>query len=187
VDAADAGPEGVARSEDVALGVGLRLDLSFEDHVRLHERVVLEMCHAAGPVFDHEHRVQLGVEALVDEHFHRDPAVREERRRHACRDGRLLDRGADLQPVEFHLAIVEAKQVPGTGVANLEGGGFVGIRRSPDEERVVPAGAGDARLWRVHVDTACSVTVRPDPRELNADGHDAAGTGPEAVGAAVEQ
>ena len=42
----------------------------------------------AGLVADHDHRVQLRVEPLVDEHLHRDPAVGEGGRRHARRHRR---------------------------------------------------------------------------------------------------
>ena len=68
VDAADAGPEHVARLERVALAVGLGLDLAVEDDVGLFHRMVVRLGATTGLVLDHEDRVQLGIEALVDEH-----------------------------------------------------------------------------------------------------------------------
>src|SRR5690349_23600047 len=48
--------------------------------------LVVRVRDRSGLVGDHEHRVQLRVEALVHQHLHRDAAVEEGRRRHARRD-----------------------------------------------------------------------------------------------------
>ena len=92
VDAAGRGPEEVARPQRVAVAVRDDVDLSLEHVVRLLERMVVRMRDRAGLVVDHEHRVQLRVEPLVDEHLHGDAAVGEHGRRHARGDGRRADR-----------------------------------------------------------------------------------------------
>ncbi len=91
VDAADAGPEDVARPKRVAVAVGDDVDLALEHEVRLLEGMVVRVRDRAGLVGDHEHRVQLRVEPLVDEHLHRDAAVGERRGRHARGDRRRAD------------------------------------------------------------------------------------------------
>ena len=81
--------------------------------------MVVRLGDATVLVFDHEGRVEHRPEALVDEHLQRDPAVGEQRRRHARGDGGCVDRGAGLEVVELHLAFGEPEERPAPWVANV--------------------------------------------------------------------
>ena len=91
------------------LVVGPRFDLAVHHVVRLFERVVVRMCVRVRLVLDHEHRVQRGVEPLVDEHLQRDAAVDEQRGGHARGHlrGVLLETGAHRVDVDVVLAHFE--------------------------------------------------------------------------------
>ena len=91
-------------------------------------------------VIHHEHRVELRVETLVDEHLDRDAAVREERGRHARRHGRRAEYLGVLQPVDVHLAVGEEKEVAVPRVAYVERLRRR-VRRGSEEERVAAVGA----------------------------------------------
>ena len=152
MDAADARPEDVAGVKRVALVVGDDLDVSFEHDVRLLERMVVGMGDGSRLVGDHEHRLQLGIEALVDEHLHGDAAVGECRGCHARGDRRLVDGRALLQPVDVHVARAEQEQVAVTRVADIERQ-RVGVGGRPEEEGVRrPARPAGTR--RQHLDPA---------------------------------
>ena len=120
VHAPGARPEDVARPERVAVAVRDDVDLSFEDVVRLLERVVVRVGAGSRLVVDHEHRVELRVEPLVDEHLHGDPAVGEDGGRHAPGHGRRTHRLALLQEIEVHLAVREQEEVVVPRVAGVE-------------------------------------------------------------------
>src|SRR5581483_914270 len=153
-------------------------DLALEQVIRLLERMVVRMRDRTGLVRHHEHRVQLRVEARVDEHLHGDAAVRERRRRHARGDGRRSDGRTALQPLEIHLALGEQEEVPVARVAHVERlGGRSG--RRPEEERVA---AVWARPRRPHLDPAAAAAkgVR------DADGNRAARAGLQRDAATVE-
>jgi hypothetical protein len=110
--------------------------------------MVVRVRAGAGLVVDHEHRVELRVEALVDEHLHGDPAVREDGGRHASRHRRGADRLRVLQHLEVHLAVPEQEEVVVARVAGVERSrGAVG--RRPEPERVAPV---RPRPGRGHLD-----------------------------------
>jgi hypothetical protein len=88
--------------------------------------------------------VELRVEPLVDEHLHRDPAVREEGGRHARGDRRCADRRPHLQPVEIHLAVRQEEKVPGERIAHVELL-RAALRRCAEEERIAPVGTRPRR------------------------------------------
>ena len=119
-------------------------------------------------VVDHEHRVQLRVEPLVDEHLDGDPAVGEGRGRHARRDGRRADRGSTLQAVEIHLALREQEEVAVTRVAHVERT----AARPPEPRRERTCRFHRAWPRRDHLDP--ERTPVPAPRMGDADGHDTA-------------
>ena len=114
--------------------------------------MVVRMRDAAGLVFHHEHRRELRVQPLIDQHFDRDAAVGQQRRRHARRDGRRVDPRAHPQVFEGSIAIVQLKQVPRSRVADVELFGLLRVRRA-DGKRVVGRSVR-ARLRRQHVDPA---------------------------------
>src|SRR3954452_19100078 len=60
VDAADAGPEDGAGGEREGLASALGVDVAGDYRVALLERVVVQLCGAAGLVLDHEQLVQHG-------------------------------------------------------------------------------------------------------------------------------
>src|ERR671924_1102560 len=61
------GPEDITGPERVAVAVRDDVDLTIEDVVRLFEGMVVRVRARARLVVDHEHRVELRVEPLVDE------------------------------------------------------------------------------------------------------------------------
>ena len=126
----------------------------------------------------------MGVDSLVDEHLHGDAAVGEKRGRHARRDRRLVDRGAELQLVEVHLPVVEPEEIPIPRVTHVELGRRR-QRRATDEIRIGLAVTERTRLRRCHLDPGGrSVVEAPGVRD--ADGHDPACAGSEDDAAAVE-
>ena len=129
VHAAGPRPEGVARAKRVPVAVRDDVDLTVEHVVRLLERVVVGVRAGSRLVVDHEHRVELRVEPLVDEHLHGDPAVGEDGGRHAPRHGRRAHRLARLEAVEVHLAVREQEEVVVARVAHVERDRF-GFRRA---------------------------------------------------------
>jgi hypothetical protein len=76
---ADAREHDIAGADRPHLAVQLRLDLAVQEEVRLLERVVVDLCRAAGLVVDGEQRQVVGAEHRVDEHLHADAAVDDER------------------------------------------------------------------------------------------------------------
>ncbi len=97
---ADRGERPVTRTERVRLPVHLSLDLAGEEEVCLLERVVVLLGRSADLVVDREHRRVIGAERAVDQHLHRDAAVRQERGVHP---GRLpaASRIADSERLEL--------------------------------------------------------------------------------------
>jgi hypothetical protein len=172
VDAADARPEDIAGSERVPDAVGDDVDLSLEHHVRLFERMVVGVSNRARLVADHEHRLELGVESLVNEHLDGDAAVGEGGGRHARRDRRRVDGRTTLQPVDVHVVRPEQEQVAVPRVANVERK-RLRVGRRPDEERVGWL-AGTTWTGRRHLDPASPALTAP--RVCRADGQRTAGT-----------
>ena len=163
-------PEEIAHPERMTVAVGDDVDLALEHVVGLLERMVMRVRDSSRLVVDHEHRVQLRVEPLVDEHLDGDAAVGERCGRHARRDGRRPDRGAALQSVDVHLAVREQEEIAVARVADVERR-CLGLRGRPEKERVAPIGAR-TRCDHLHPERAPVAT----PRMGNADGHDAART-----------
>ena len=83
--------------------------------------MVVRVRDRAGLVADHEHRVQLSVETLVDEHLHGDAAVEQCRGRHARRDRRRR-RARPLATARssVHVGGREVEQVAVARVAQVE-------------------------------------------------------------------
>ncbi len=167
VDAADAGPEDVAGPERVALPVRDDLDLAVEHEIRLLERMVVRVRHGAGLVEDHEHRLELRIEALVDEHLDRDAAVGEGRRRHAGRHRRRVDGGALLEPVDVHVVRPEQEEMAIPRIADVERR-RLGVGRRAHEERVRRL-IRIARPRRGHLDPAGRALASPRVLHPNRD------------------
>ena len=180
MDAAGRRPEDVAAPERVSVAVGDDVDLALEHVVRLLEGVVVRVRDRARLVVDHEHRVQLRVEPLVDEHLDRDAAVRENGGRHACGHGRRADSRAFPEHVEIHLPLAEQEEIAVARVAHVERLRRR-VRRRTEEERVAPVGA---RARRGHLDPPRRAVGAE--RVRHADGYNAAGARLQLHAAAVE-
>ena len=135
---ADSRPEQVAGPQHVRLAVGGGFHLAIENEIRFLERMVVQVGDAARLVLHHEHRVELRIEPLIHQHLHGDAAVRQQRRRHAGRDGRRVHAGAPPQRVELDVAVVDPEQVPRSRVADIERPIRVAWRRT---EKNVSAGS----------------------------------------------
>src|SRR3954452_2271481 len=83
VGRADASEDDVAGTERDGLAVEDALDLAVKEEVGLLERMVMDLGGATGLVVDGEDGQELGAEDAIDEHLHRDAAVREDRSVHA--------------------------------------------------------------------------------------------------------
>ena len=180
VNAPDARPEDVAGVKRELLAIGHRADLAFDHVVGLFEWVVVGLRDAARLVLDHEHLVEHGAEALVDQHLDRDPAVGQQCRRHARRHGWRIDSGADLEVVDVHLAGAQAEERARPRVSDIERRSAVAARHGLARPERVGL-TGEARRRRVHGDPQRIAVGVVGPGVRNPDGHESAVVGSESV------